>query len=143
MITRLAVIWHHFHARTDAVTDLSSVDPPEPARRYPTNRMPMAAELPVRDERFDELREEFLVDYTYNTARAYWSDLEQIYDWAIERGKDTLTLTDKDITQYCALLRRRKYSENTVRRRQVVWRRFRRLCNTSTHPDVGSPGPTS
>ncbi|WP_375431012.1 site-specific integrase [uncultured Friedmanniella sp.] len=94
------------------------------AARYPTDRMPLAAALPVRDQRFEDLREDFLLGYTYNTARAYWSDLEQIHDWAAERGKEVLTLSDADIKQYCALLRRRKYSENTIRRRQVVWRAF-------------------
>lgn len=84
--------------------------------------MPLAAELPVHDDRFEQLREEFLMDYTYNTARAYWSDLEQIHDWAIERGKDTSALTSRDLKQYAALLRRRKYSESTVRRRLIVYR---------------------
>ena len=87
--------------------------------------MPFASTLPVRNQRFEELREEFLMDYTYNTARAYWSDLEQIRDWAEERGKDVLALTESDLKQYAALLRRRKYSESTVRRRRIVWKLLR------------------
>ena len=93
---------------------------------YPTNRMPIAGDLDDRRREFNELREEFLLGYTYNTARAYWSDLEQIADWAEERGKDVLGLTDKDLKQYAALLRRRRYSESTVRRRLAVYKLFRR-----------------
>lgn len=91
---------------------------------YPTNQMPIAGELEDRRREFNELREEFVLGYTYNTARAYWSDLEQIADWAEERGKDVLGLTEKDLKQYVALLRRRKYSESTIRRRGIVWTLF-------------------
>ena len=40
----------------------------------------------------------------------------------MERDKDVLALTGRDLRQYCALLRRRKYSEATIRRRMVAWR---------------------
>lgn len=88
--------------------------------------MPLAGELEDRRREFNERREAFLLGYTYNTARAYWSDLEQIADWAEERDKDVLGLTEKDLKQYVALLRRRGYSEGTVRRRVVVWGLFGR-----------------
>ncbi len=65
-----------------------------------------------------------LLDYGYNTARAYWSDLDDICLWALERAKDPLNLTANDIKQYIALLRRRKYSENTVRRRMTALRKL-------------------
>jgi site-specific recombinase XerD len=47
-----------------------------------------------------------------------------VFWWAKHRDKDVLALTDKDIRQYVSLLRRRKYSENTVRRRITVLRKL-------------------
>lgn len=92
--------------------------------RYPEHDMmfPPAydeAELPEEWVRFFELREELLVDYGYNTARAYWGDLQAWFEWAVERDKDVLALSERDVTQYIALLRRRKYSESTIRRRRT------------------------
>jgi len=104
---------------------------PEPATdspRFPEKYMAVAGltdERSEKDERyrqFCDLREELLVDYCYNTARAYWGDLDDIWRWAEERGKDVLALTDRDLRQYVALMRRRRYSENTVRRRLVAYR---------------------
>lgn len=78
--------------------------------------------LPEAWQRFFDLREELLVGYGYNTARAYWGDLQDWFEWAVERDKDILNLTEKDQKQYFALLRRRKYSENTIRRRRTAIR---------------------
>lgn len=74
-------------------------------------------DIPESWQRFFDLREDLLLDYGYNTARAYWGDLQDWFDWAVERDKDVLALTENDVKQYCALLRRRKYSESTIRRR--------------------------
>jgi len=85
-------------------------------------------------QRFFNLREELLLDYGYNTARAYWADLQAWFEWAVERDKDVLGLTEKDVKQYCALLRRRKYSESTIRRRRTALRLIHDLstdCPTS------------
>lgn len=93
------------------------------SRRYPENMMMFPPEEPAAPEewvRFFTLREELLVDYCHNTARAYWGDLQDWFEWAVERGKDVLALTEKDVTQYYALLRRRGYSESTVRRRKTA-----------------------
>jgi site-specific recombinase XerD len=94
------------------------------SRRYPENRMPFAPqygeEVPESWQRFFDLREELLLNYGYNTARAYWADLQDWFEWAVARGKDVLTLTEADQKQYCALLRRRGYSESTVRRRRTA-----------------------
>lgn len=90
--------------------------------RYPESLMPEAAQLLERYKRFAEVREEMLLGYGYNTARAYWGDLEHNNDWAMERGKDILTLSDRDFRQYCSLLRRRHYSESTIRRRGTALR---------------------
>lgn len=75
------------------------------------------ADIPEQWQRFYDLREDLLLNYTYNTARAYWADLQDWFEWAVERDKDVLNLSEKDVQQYKALLRRRKYSESTVRRR--------------------------
>lgn len=73
-------------------------------------------------QRFFDLRESVCLNYGYNTARAYWGDLDDWFRWAIERHKDVLNLTEKDQKQYYALLRRRKYSESTIRRRRTALR---------------------
>ncbi|MBY6385428.1 site-specific integrase [Rhodococcus erythropolis] len=93
---------------------------------YPENLMPVASQLEVRYRRFSELREQVLLDYGYNTARAYWSDLDSICIWALERDKDPLDLTEKEIRQYVSLLRRRRYSENTIRRHVTALRKIYR-----------------
>jgi site-specific recombinase XerD len=96
------------------------------SERYPDVHMPFApaypAEIPGAWQRFFDVREDLLVDYTYNTARAYWGDLQDWFEWAVQRDKDVLSLTERDVRQYCALLRRRKYSENTIRRRKTALR---------------------
>lgn len=83
------------------------------APEYPDN-------IPESWHRFFDLREELLLDYGYNTARAYWGDLQDWFEWAVARDKDVLALTERDVKQYCALLRRRKYSESTIRRRRAI-----------------------
>lgn len=93
-------------------------------QRYPDHRSMFIRELPERDRRFAEAREEYLADYTYNTARAYWGDLEHLYDWCQHRGLDIWTVTDKQFRQYQGLLRRRGYSESTIRRRRTTWTGF-------------------
>lgn len=89
-------------------------------QRYPEHLMEFAPEIPARWQEFADRREALLLDYGYNTARAYWADLQDWFEWAVERDKDVLDLTEKEKKQYVALLRRRKYSENTIRRRLVV-----------------------
>ena len=84
----------------------------------PENLSPLRAELEQRYQRFAELREDFLLNYGYNTARAYWGDLEHLNDWCMERGPDILTLTDQDLKKYLAWMRRRGYSRSTIRRRR-------------------------
>ncbi|WP_344081680.1 site-specific integrase [Nostocoides veronense] len=99
--------------------------------RYPEDRMMFppayAHDIPEAWQRFFDLREELLLDYGYNTARAYWGDLQDWFEWAVEREKDVLNLSEKDAKQYCALLRRRGYSESAIRRRRVPLARLDRL----------------
>lgn len=90
--------------------------------RYPENHMEFAPETPDEWEEFANRREALLLNYGYNTARAYWADLQDWAEWAYRRGKNVLALTEKDKKEYVALHRRRKYSENTIRRRLIVIR---------------------
>ncbi len=92
--------------------------------RYPENQSPLRAELEERYERFAQLREDFLLDYGYNTARAYWGDLEHLNDWCMQRGLDVLTLEEQQFKRYLTWLRRRKYSPSTVRRRRGTYGLF-------------------
>jgi site-specific recombinase XerD len=102
----------------------SSKEGGPPEKRYPDYMMPIASSLPDRHQRFAELREEMLVNYGYQTARAYRADIEDIHDWAEARGLDVLALTEPEIRRYLTLLRRRKYSEHTLRRRVTSLRAF-------------------
>ena len=113
----------------DPAQDESDAGPADsPVQRYPDYLMDFPPDLSPeqarRWQRFFDLREDILLDYGYQTARAYWCDLQDIFEWAVERDKDVLALTDRDLRQYCALLRRRKYSEATIRRRMVAWRKM-------------------
>lgn len=90
--------------------------------RYPDVQMEFAPPIPPEWQRFADLREELLLDYGYNTARAYWADLQDWFEWAARRRKDVLALTHQDQQEYMALLRRRKYAESTIRRRRVTLR---------------------
>ena len=114
---------------------VSALGSPNAGERYPEHLMPIAGSLhqgppnssplATRYDLFSALREEVLVDYCYNTARAYWGDLEDLFWWAESRGKDIHRLSDPEFNEYRALLRRRKYSENTVRRRRTAYRKLR------------------
>jgi site-specific recombinase XerD len=84
--------------------------------------MEFAPAIPERWREFIERREALLVVYRYNTARAYWADLQDWFEWSVRRGKDVLALTENDQKQYIALLRRRNYSESTIRRRKIALR---------------------
>ena len=86
--------------------------------------MMFAPPLPPQWQLFADLREDVLLDYGHNTARAYWGDLQDLFEWAVERDKDVLALTETDVRQYVALLRRRHYSESTIRRRVTALRKL-------------------
>jgi site-specific recombinase XerD len=90
--------------------------------RYPENQMEWAPKTPAEWTEFADRREELLLGYGYNTARAYWADLQDWFEWSLRRGKDILALTERDKVQYVALLRRRGYSESTIRRRRTSLR---------------------
>lgn len=91
---------------------------------YPDHLLPVISARQVDYGRFAEIRESVLLNYGRNTARAYWGDLDDVFWWAQAREKDVLELSVKDVRQYVALLRRRKYSETTIRRRVTALRMF-------------------
>jgi site-specific recombinase XerD len=101
--------------------------------RYPEDHSTFIRELPERDRRFAEAREDYLMNYRYNTARAYWGDLEHLYDWCESKELDIFALTEQQFRQYQALLRRRKYSESTIRRRRTAWRGFQAAAARPPH----------
>lgn len=119
-------------SQTQTLAPATILDMSHATARYPENAMMFAPEyggdIPEHWKRFFELREELLLDYGYNTARAYWADLQDWFEWAVERDKDVLDLSEKDVKQYCALLRRRKYSESTIRRRNTSHSLLRSAC---------------
>lgn len=98
-------------------------------RRYPESEMAFGRALPTEWTQFADYREELLLDYSYNTARAYWADLQDIFEWAVRHERNVIKLTGDDVRQYVALLRRRKYSEHTIRRRVGTYRALRKLCD--------------
>ncbi|MCW2625419.1 site-specific integrase [Mycobacterium sp.] len=91
---------------------------------YPDHLLPVISARQVDYGRFAEIRESVLLNYGQNTARAYWGDLDDVFWWAKAREKDALELSEKDVRQYVALLRRRRYSENTIRRRVTALRKL-------------------
>jgi Phage integrase, N-terminal SAM-like domain len=96
-------------------------------QRYPDYLMPIAGLLSPADEQFADLREELLLGYNYPTARAYRADLDDIYLWATRRGFNVREVTNGQLRQYVALLRRRRYSQSTIRRRLTAFNAFQRL----------------
>lgn len=109
---------------------------PDAQQRYPDYLMDFPPSIPPqtaqRWRQFFDLREDLLLGYGYQTARAYYADLQDIFEWAVAREKDVLALTEADMKQYCALLRRRKYSESTIRRRRLSWNKLQERVKPST-----------
>lgn len=97
--------------------------------RYPKQASLFRPDAPERDRPFEEAREEFLINYGYNTARAYWGDLEDLHDWCQRRGFDIFGLTSAQFAQYQSLLRRRRYTESTIRRRWTAWRGWAKVAS--------------
>lgn len=101
-------------------------------RRWPKQDAAFRPELEQRYQRFAELREDWLLNFGYNTARAYWADLDDILWWCAERGLDPLAMTESDLTRYLSRLRRHGYSQSTLRRRRTAWHGLRRFaCENS------------
>ena len=73
---------------------------------------------------FDREREDFLLDFSEPTARAYRADLEDYYEWCQASGKAPLKAGLRDRDAYVESLRARGYAARTIARRDSVLRRF-------------------
>lgn len=93
---------------------------------YPQHLMPIAGSATRDADDFDLAREALLVNYSYNTARAYWGDLEHWRDWCLghQPATDPLAPSKADIVNYLAEMLAIGYSPNTVARRRGTLRRF-------------------
>lgn len=91
---------------------------------YPESESMLRGDLIVRYQSFAELREQYLLGFGYQTARAYWGDLEHFHDWCLEHEVDVLTPTPGDIRAYLIELLAMHYSPNTVARRRTTLRAF-------------------
>jgi site-specific recombinase XerD len=100
---------------------------PKPDRHvyYPNDDMPFRAQLAERDQRFEDVCEEVLLDYGRNTARAYAADLDDVYAWCEAHSMSIFTLSGPDFNRYLESLAHLGYSLNTLRRRRTS---FRHLC---------------
>jgi site-specific recombinase XerD len=92
--------------------------------RYPKQDAMFKPDLAARFDLFADIREDFLLGFGYNTARAYWADLDDLLFWAAEAGLDPLALTEGHIKSYMRVLTERGYSSSTLRRRRTAFRGF-------------------
>lgn len=90
--------------------------------RRPDSQIRFSPEIPEKWLQFAVPREDLLIDYGYNKAGAYWADFQDFFEWAVAGDKDVLQLTERGLRQHVALLRRRKHSESSNRRRITVMR---------------------
>lgn len=91
---------------------------------YPDDQAFFRGQLPTKERRFEALREALLLDYCYNTARAYAADLDDIYDWCQDHELDILVVTEPELDGYFANMLEMGYSKNTIRRRRTSLRGF-------------------
>jgi len=100
--------------------------------RYLGSRSPLRSDLEPRDQRYAALRDEFVIGFGYQTARAYAGDLDHLFDWAAATKLDVLALTDSDIERYVADLQSQKYTANTLIRKRTALRGFYSLATQVT-----------
>lgn len=106
---------------------------------YPMNLLPIVAEHHgLADDQFEEQAERLLLNYGYQTARAYLSDLECFRDWCEMQTPRILPLcpTAWQIGAYLRGLVEYGYSVNTVARRLSALRMF-----FDERPDHRAPNP--
>ena len=108
----------------------------KPSARYPRASAMFPAPLEEMYQRFADEREDFLLDYGYNTARAYWVDLDDWLLWCVRHDSDPLGLVDSVIDAYLADLQQAGYAHSTRRRRESTLRRFRVHVRESTRAQL-------
>src|SRR4051794_16123673 len=91
---------------------------------YPDYLMPMAGMSAASDDPFDAARESLLLSYGYNTARAYWGDLEHWRDWCRDQEPPVQSMAPSAdaVAGYLSQLAAWEYSPNTVARRLTTLR---------------------
>jgi site-specific recombinase XerD len=112
--------------------------------RYLETRSRGRAELGRHHQRFAALRDEFVVNLKYNTARAYAGDLDHLFDWASDRGQSVLELTESDLQEYLVELVGRPYTPNTLVRKRTALQGFYDLAfekKAITSSPMGSWAP--
>jgi site-specific recombinase XerD len=97
-------------------------------RRYLETRSRPRAALDRSHQRFAALRDEFIVYLKYNTARAYASDLDHLFDWALARDKSVFELSPQDLGTYLTTLVERPYTANTLVRKRTALQGFYELA---------------
>jgi site-specific recombinase XerD len=106
--------------------------------RYLSSRSVQRSDLALDDQRYAALRDEFVVGFRYQTARAYAADLDHLFGWAKAAKLDVLGLSVGDIERYVAELHAQEYSPNTMVRKRTALRGFYALA-TETQARTTSP----
>jgi site-specific recombinase XerD len=96
--------------------------------RYLNSRALSRSDLSPRDQRYAALRDEFVVGFRYQTARAYAADLDHLFGWAKAAALDVVALNGGDIERYVQELYSQKYSANTMVRKRTALRGFYALA---------------
>lgn len=93
---------------------------------YPQYQHPFLRQLPGEADEFDLVRERLLEGYGYNTARAYWGDLEHWRDWCLEQvpAVEPVLPATANIEAYLDQMGEAGYSPSTRARRLTVLRAF-------------------
>lgn len=91
---------------------------------HPQYQHEFMRELPGDADEFDLIRERVLEGYGYNTARAYWGDLEHWRDWCHVQVPAVAPLqpATRDIEAYLDGMAVAGYSPNTRARRLTALR---------------------
>jgi site-specific recombinase XerD len=97
--------------------------------RYLNSRALSRSDLSPRDQRYAALRDEFVVGFRYQTARAYAADLDHLFGWAKAAALDVVALNGGDIERYVQELYSQKYSANTMVRKRTALRGFYALAS--------------
>jgi site-specific recombinase XerD len=100
--------------------------------RYLNTRSASRSDLEPRDQRYAALRDEFVIGFRYQTARAYAGDLDHLFDWASAAELDVLALTAGDIERYVADLQSQAYTVNTLIRKRTALRGFYAFATQAT-----------
>jgi site-specific recombinase XerD len=98
-------------------------------QRYLNTRSPDRSDLATSDQRFAALRDEFVVGFGYQTARAYAADLDHLHAWAAAAKLNVVNLTAGDIERYVVELQAQNYSPNTMVRKRTALRGFYALAS--------------